>query len=219
MLVVDLTQPIHPAIPVYPGDPQPAVEQTGHIDSDGFATELLHIGTHTGTNIAAPAHFVAGGAEIQQLTLDRCVAPGVLLDVRGSASNSVIGKQQLLEAEAKIGRPVAHGEAVILYTGAAEQWGDSGYLTSHPGLDIDGARLLVERSAAIVGIDAISVDLPGDRGFSAHRVLLQAGILVVENLKSLGTLSKHGDFIFFAAPLPVVGATGSPTRALAIIGG
>ena len=73
--------------------------------------------THTGTHIDAPNHFIKGAGAIETVGLDRCVNPGVLLDLRGVPARGVIDRDALLAAQQKLGRELAGGEVVLLWTG------------------------------------------------------------------------------------------------------
>ena len=215
MRIVDLTQPIKAGMPVYPGDPGPELRPWAQRSIHGYDAELLHLGTHTGTHLDAPSHFLPEGLTVAGLSLERCLLPGALLDLRGAGSQ--IGRAALFAAEAKAARPIAGGGAVLLWTGWSAKWNTEEYLGGYPGLTDDGASWLVERRAGLVGIDTQNIDSPSAGEFPAHRILLGGGVLIVENLARLESLQSIAQFTFQALPLPIVGASGSPVRAVAVI--
>jgi kynurenine formamidase len=216
--VVDLSHPIEGSMPVFPSDPAPAVLPWSRIPVQPFNSEVLHLATHTGTHMDAPNHFFTGAAAIERVSLERCACPGAVLDLREAGTSGVIDANALRRAEGRRGRAVAEGEAVLLWTGWSGRWRSRDFLTHHPGLTEDGARYLAERRVAAVGVDSVNLDRPDAHDFPAHKELLGRGIPIVENLARLGAI-RSSRFTFVALPLGIVGATGSPVRAVAIIQG
>ncbi|PLX89418.1 MAG: hypothetical protein C0619_11100 [Desulfuromonas sp.] len=56
MKTIDLSHPIHPDIPVYPGTEPPQISPANSIDRDGFAEIRISMYSHTATHIDAPCH-------------------------------------------------------------------------------------------------------------------------------------------------------------------
>ena len=77
------------------------------------------------------------------------------------------------------------------------------------GFDGAAAQKLVEEGVRLVGVDRMSV---GDEG--AHRVLLGAGVVVVEGLDLSGV--EPGPYELYCLPLRLVGSDGAPARAILI---
>ena len=50
----------------YPGDPEPELSKYITLEEDGCQGMKLNIGTHTGTHMDAPAHFVKNGKTIDK---------------------------------------------------------------------------------------------------------------------------------------------------------
>ena len=205
-------------MPVFPTDPAPAVLPWARMPVHPFDTEVLHLSSHTGTHMDAPSHFVRGATAIDGVDVARCLSPGALLDLRDVAPGSTIDSSDLRDAEGRSGRYVSQGDAVLLWTGWSQRWRHRDYVAGYPGLSEDAARYLAERGASVVGIDTANVDHPGAGDFPAHRALLSAGIPIVENLTRLGMI-RSSNFTFVALPLAIASATGSPVRAVAVVGG
>lgn len=230
--VIDLTHPLSPQIPTLPGDPSLVVEpgSSGPPEGEGgeaWRTLRVTLSDHAGTHLDAPCHFFAGGLSTERIPASDLVLPGVMLDVR---------EQCLEDQDYRIGVNVLerwekeHGfipprSAVLFQTGWAFRWGDARrYLSldEHavprtPGLGAEAAELLVrERQVRMVGIDAPSVDVGRSTTFPVHRTLLGAGCYLLENLNNLYLLPENG-FVLVAAPLRLVGGTGSPCRVLALV--
>ncbi|MBF8299515.1 MAG: cyclase, partial [Dehalococcoidia bacterium] len=119
--IVDLTHPISGSMPMYPSDPQPEVRQWTRTHTHGYKSEVLHLGTHTGTHMDAPSHFLPSWPSIDALPLNGCMLPGMLLDVQSLGPFGRIDRAVLLTAEAAAGSKLARGEAALLWTGWSER--------------------------------------------------------------------------------------------------
>src|SRR5215204_2868969 len=165
MRVVDISLSLDPSTPVYPGDPAVAVERLSEaLGGDRYALSRLTIGSHAGTHVDAPAHFIAGGATVDALPLEACIGAAVVLDV--APSGDTIDIDQLA------GLPEG-ATRVLLRTGGPPIGGCA--------LGVEAARALVRRGVRLVGIDALSVAPPGAPG-AVHHILLAAGVVILEGL-------------------------------------
>ena len=119
------------------------------------------------------------------------------------------------------------GDVLLVRSGWGSRWDDSvayvGKDSGVPGVGEAGARWLATHEPAAVGADSIAFERveagKGHAVLPAHRVLLvEHGINIIETM-NLEQLAAEGivEFTFFAAPLPLVGATGSPVRPLALV--
>lgn len=225
MQLIDLSWPVQPGMPMFPGDPPVSLTPLGSLEADGFVSHLASLPAHSGTHVDAPAHVLAGGEALADLPLWRFAGPGVVLDVRERPGLAVTVAD--LEPHLAWLRAQAAAFALLL-TGDAERWGQPGYYTDGAHLT-PGAALLLAGLAlpggelSGLGLDAASVDPPydpydphGSRHLPAHRALLGAGMVIVENLRGLERLPLAGfDFLC----LPVLGGDGSPVRAAALLPG
>jgi arylformamidase len=182
----------------------------GYQDTTCEVTEVRFV-TSIGTYLDAPYHFDPDGADISQLDLAQLVLPGLALDLRGQAA-----PDRALPLEVLQGLNV-EGKALLLCTGWSEHWGDSRYY-QHPFVSRDMAEVLRSMRPALVGIDTLVIDNTQDPTRPAHTLLLQAGILIVENLNGLHALLGQA-FTFVATPAKVTRAAAFPVRAFAILGG
>jgi kynurenine formamidase len=90
MEVIDLTQTIHDDIPIYPGDPTPSINRFLTHEKDYCHVDILKLGSHTGTHIDAPYHFLKKGMKIDQIPVHRFLGHGVLVDVSGKSERALI---------------------------------------------------------------------------------------------------------------------------------
>ncbi|WP_305785839.1 cyclase family protein [Symbioplanes lichenis] len=214
---VELSHVISEGLITYPGLPAPvftphltrADSRSRYAEGTEFAMDLITMLGNTGTYLDSPFHRYADGSDLAGIPLERLAdLPAVVVRAVGRA----------VDAPDLDGLEIA-GHAVLLHTGGDKHWSTPAYAEDAPYLTEAGARLLVERGAALVGIDAINIDdaSPASGGTRpAHTLLLAAGIPVVEHLTGLGDLPPTGAR-FTAAP-PRVAAFGTfPVRAYASV--
>lgn len=215
--VVDLSHPIKDGMVTYPGLPGPQIGDhlTRAASEEAYGPGItFHIGrismvANTGTYLDSPYHRYADGDDLAAIPLQRLVdLDTIVVRVTGSGSRTV-DVVQLAPFEVA-------GRAVLIHTGWDRHWGTSSYGSDNPHLTAAAAGWLVERGAALVGIDSVNIDDTDDRTRPAHSTLLAAGIPIVEHLCHLDQLPPGGAR-FHAAPPAIDGLGTFPTRAYAII--
>ena len=203
--VVDLTNSVEDGMPYYPGDPRPTVMQWRSLRRDGVNLKLLILGSHSGTHVDAPAHFVDGGAAVDELGPMAFSGEAIVVDARGyrEVPPDVV--------------PLNPSRVLLIYTGISAAWRRGWVTDDYPYLSREAAELLVKRGVRVVGIDSPSVDAPGAEEPIVHRMLLSQGVLIVENLsRNLGRLVGKRVW-FLCLPLPIRSGDGAPARALALV--
>jgi len=213
--LIDLSHVIEHGLETYRGLPAPVISDfMSRADSRGHyapGTEF-HIGkiemvANTGTYLDSPFHRHANGADLAALPLER------LADLEGVVLRRPYATARATDAADLAGVDV-RGRAVLIHTGFDVHWRSERYFSGHAFLTDAAAQTLVERGAALVGIDSLNIDDTGDGRRPVHTRLLGAGIPIVEHLTNLGAL-PDGGFRFFAVP-PKVRAFGTfPVRAFA----
>jgi kynurenine formamidase len=227
--VIDLTQPIEERMPVSIGHPHVMLHRYLDRSAGDVATvELLLLSLHAGTHVDAPMHFVAGGPCVDELDPLALCGPAVVIDVAGDGNWKEISPAELDAWEAAASEQVQPGDIVLLRSGHARHWtrmpAGVRYLTTPwPYLDQAGARWLLTRKIRALGVECPDPDRVDQRDifkatFPAHRLLLSAGVPIIENLAHLDHITNTR-FEFRALALPIAGASGSPVRALAILPG
>lgn len=209
--VIDLSHPISPEMPVWPGTPAPEIRPLASIAEDGFAEQSIRLSSHTGTHLDAPAHMIEGGASLDRFGPGQFFGRAVVVDARASAGG-VIGAGLLKSS----GAAFADADFVLLHTGWARLWGQAGYDFGYPVLDDEAAGWLSGLRLKGVGIDAPSFDTADSHDYPVHRRLLRAAFLLIENLDNLHLLPPSGTMVA-VFPLPVESAEACPVRAVAIL--
>ena len=80
-MIIDLSHAVENGMAVFPGDPEPRVEDAGAVEP--WRVSRLHLGSHTGTHIDAASHYVPGAATIDAYPLERFVVSGVVAPALG----------------------------------------------------------------------------------------------------------------------------------------
>lgn len=203
----DLSHPLHTDMPVYPGDPVVTISEATTIERDGFNVLHVHMGSQSGTHMDAPLHFLEGGAPIDAISPDTFMGRATIARVTGLGESAVIDASD-------IPTPPHSGAILLLHTGWSDHWGSERYF-AHPYLSAAAAEKIVALGYKLVAIDALSVDqTEGSTGdFTAHMVLLGAGIPICENLTNLAGITWDEPWVSLL-PIRIQGGDGAPIRAI-----
>ncbi|RLF23280.1 MAG: cyclase family protein [Thermoprotei archaeon] len=215
MRIVDLSYKITHGMSVFPGYPIPAIIKWANIKVHGFYANVLYVVEHGGTHVDSPAHFIEEAPTIDKIPLGKFFGPCIALKVEPRRGN-VIGVEDIKRAENEQGLRLEKDLIVLLYTGWDSKWGSDEYFKNFPGIDSDAAEYLAEKEIKAVGIDSPSIDPPQATEFPAHKILLRKGILIYENLRSIGeVVGKRGTF--YGVPLAIENGSASPVRAFIVL--
>jgi kynurenine formamidase len=183
----------------------------------------LVMNEHNGTHVDAPAHFISDSkphahVTIDQVSLTRLVGRGVRLDCRSFKEGHYVSRDFVVSWEATHGS-LKEGDIVLFDFGWAPRWAtrpnDQRYAGDWPGVGMDAAEYLIEKSVDALGVDTLSPDPPEALVKNPiHPVVLEKQVLILENLCNLDRLPDF--FVFLALPLKIKGGSGSPVRAVAV---
>jgi arylformamidase len=202
----DVTVPIHPAMPVFQGDPPVEISRFLSIEKgDAANVSSLRMGAHTGTHVDAPLHFVDGARGVDGIPLETLIGPARVVDL---AEAREISSQTLADIDLK------GVERILFKTSNSSLWSEGGFKKDFVYITGDAAEALVNAGIKLVGIDYLSVEKFDAATPSAHIALLEAGIVILEGLN----LSKvgPGEFHLICLPLLISGCDGSPCRAVLV---
>jgi kynurenine formamidase len=210
MRAVDLTHPMATGMPRMDGIEEPLFEDVATVAKDGYAMSRYRFWNHTGTHVDAPSHQVLDGATLDEIPLERLVTAATVIDVRGRAAGAIPPHELEPSLDA-----VEPGDAVLFCSGNDANWGTAAYWHGWSYPDGEAARALLARGAVAVGFDGPSADPVESTTYDLHRIWLEAGALIIENLKSLDQLPRRCQLVI--APLRVAGANGAPARVFALV--
>jgi len=205
MRIYDITVPLSPALPVYPGDPEVTIMPLAQLQwGDAANVSRLVLSSHTGTHLDAPRHFFAEGLTIDGLDLHVLMGPARVCAFPHVTTH--------LTADDLRPLGLAGTKRLLLQTPNAALWQKTGFQTNYVALTESAAYLLVEMGVQLVGIDYLSVDAFERQDFPVHRILLGAGVLILEGLDLRAV--PPGDYELLALPLLLQHGDGAPVRAI-----
>lgn len=206
MTLYDLSHPIEPGMPTYPGDPVVETYPNATHDEEGFRLTAFGLSTHTGTHVDAPLHVEPDGKPLDAFPIERFHYDARLVPCD-------VGNDDLITPDHLPDRDETDADDADLYvfaTGWSDRWGDISYF-EHPHLSPECARSCAERGVD-VAVDLPSVDpIGGD--LLAHHELCRDERLILENVTNLDSLPER--FIVHAYPIPLGNADGAPARVVA----
>lgn len=206
MKIVDVSVPIRDAMTVYRGNPPVRIRPAMTLSKNGVNLSELCLGSHTGTHVDAPSHFIRRGAGADRLDLDRFVGPAWVADLRRV-------KGGITAADLRKARIPPGSRRVLLRTRNSGWWHPArAFRTDFVYLASDGADWMVERGVKLVGIDYLSIEGYGVPGAPTHQRLLGAGIPILEGLDLFRV--RPGRWNMAALPLRIINGDAGLTRAV-----
>jgi arylformamidase len=181
-----------------------------------YETKMMFFPEHCGTHLDAPRHYWESGSSVDQIPLSRLLVPGHLLDLTHRGAGEAITIADMEMAEEKSGRMIGPGTAVTCWTGADRYWGTDEMKTQRPYIPTSTAEFLVGRGMQLFATDLIGMDDPAEWWDPTHLAWLSKDVYMVQQLRGLERLVGK-EFLFMAFPMKVVGATGCPVRAAALV--
>lgn len=197
----DISQRLHPGLPVWPGDTP--FRQTGTWQMEGGSpvnVSALTLSTHSGAHADAPLHYAAGAPDIASVDLAPYLGECLVVDARGAGA--LIGPEHL---------PGLAGAARVLFRTFArfphEAWPAATTAIAPETIDA-----LAAQGVRLVGLDGPSLDPQDSKTMDAHRAVLRHDMRVLEGLVLDDV--PPGRYELIALPLAIVGGDASPVRAV-----
>lgn len=217
-MIIDLTMTLREGIMTFPVHWHPVVEitQLGRFEVEGRETRKVTLGTHTGTHVDAPRHFVPGGTTIEHTDLEIYYGPARLLDFTDLPDKTEITKEMLVERVGENFPP-----RLIFRYDWDRRLNNLEYYSHHSYLSEEACEWIVAQGIRLVGFDAPMPDDPrngrgSEKDSPNHTILLGAGVAILEYLVNLSKIPVP-DFILSALPLKIDRGDGAPVRAVAIV--
>ncbi len=209
MKIFDISLPVSPKLPVWPGDPPVELELVSSMDAGAHDNiSRLACSVHTGTHVDAPHHFLNDHRSVDALSLDVLTGPALVIQIPESVD--------LVTAVILENAAIPSGTSrLLLKTRNSQLWerGEKEFIKDFVGVSLDGAEWLVQAGVKLVGIDYLSI-APYKQSIPTHTALLKPGIVILEGL-DLSAVSP-GSYDLYCLPLKLVGSDGAPARAILI---
>ncbi len=213
MMIYDISLTIRPDMPVWPGDPSVSIERRVSIEQgDSANVSYLALGTHTGTHLDPPVHFIPGRKGVDALDLNVLVGPAYVVEF--DVEHGITAAD--LEAA---GLP-PDATRLLCKTRNSQGWTENPtqFDPNFVYLSPDAAQWLVDHGYRLVGVDYLSVEQfeMAGQGAPTHHILLDAEVIVVEGLNLAGV--PEGRYTLVCLPLKIQAGDGAPCRAVLIDG-
>lgn len=199
----DVSLTIHSGMKVWPGDAPVELETLTDMSDSLCNLSALRLGSHAGTHVDAPRHFLTDGVGVDDIKLDLLVGPARLFQLTDAACID----RKLLE-----GLDLEGVSRLLLGTRNSALWRQAEFCEDYIYLTEDAAAYLVEKQIKLVGIDYLSVEEFNSVENPVHYILLGAGTVIIEGLDF--TNVPPGDYELLCLPLKVKGADGAPARVI-----
>lgn len=202
MKIYDVTVPVSKDMIVYPGDPHVRVERKSIINKNEAKANLtrLSLGSHTGTHVDAPFHFLEDGMTVDHLPLELMIGRARVVEVTAPVINEAALDEFDFTADAR----------VLFKTRNSYLWNQKKFVEEFVYITPEAARALVNEGIKVVGIDYLSVEKFGVEDFKTHQTLLEAGTMIIEGLDLREV--EAGDYEMICLPLKIKDGDGAPAR-------
>ncbi|HYU87860.1 MAG TPA: cyclase family protein [Candidatus Bathyarchaeia archaeon] len=209
----DLTHHLRNGMPIYPGDPFPSFEHYSTLQKDGVNLTKITMGSHTGTHLDAPRHFIQDGIGIDKILPNKLIGEAYVADLSRKSIGSGITSQDL---KRNLEEKISRDDIVVIYTGCSEHWGDESINRDYTYLTGDAADYLVSKKVRAVGIDFLSVEKFKAPEPVAHKTLLANGIFIIESLSSALKQFVGERILLICMPIKLQDGDGAPSRVVAV---
>lgn len=206
--IIDISTPIYPGMPLWPGTADTRIVQVSSVEADGVNVSRICCDAHAGSHAEGSLHHFADGRSVADLPLDILIGPAYVAYLPDAAH---IGRQELENAGIPAGT-----ERLLLRTRNSLLWRDTNrpFQPDYVALTVDGAEWVVEAGVKLIGIDYLSVGRYQADGRETHKALFSAQVIAVESL-DLDAV-KPGVYQLICLPLKVDKAEAAPVRAVLV---
>ena len=220
MRIVDLTVPIGEDT-LSPPSVNLQLMLTSYHRGPGFwQASKVEMLLHTGSHVDFGRHVMADGETAVDVDLERVFGDALVVDLSFVAPSHAISV-----ADLEIHAPeIRKGDIVLVRTDWTEKhWGNfPTYYTESPFCSPEAAQWLIDKGAKAIGFDCFSeycARLPDftSEDFIIHKIILENGAILMQQMTNLSKLPKDRRFRFFAPFVKMRGAEGSPARFFALL--
>ncbi len=202
---IDISVPIRDGMVHWPGDSPVSIKRVEDIEKGDTANlSAISMGTHSGTHLDAPIHFLKQGQGIDNIPIDTLVGRARVIEIRDP---------ELIKPEELVGLGIRDGERILFKTeNSSHVWQKDEFVEDFVFISDVAADFLVSRGIRLVGVDYLSVGSFKHGGSYVHKTLLSSGIWIIEGL-NLSNVTP-GNYDLICLPLRIVGGDGAPARAI-----
>ncbi|MEE3626559.1 arylformamidase [Nitrospirillum sp. BR 11752] len=199
----DISQPLRPGLPVWPGDTAFGEERTWSIQPGcPVNVSRLVMSTHSGTHADAPLHYDATGLTAGALDLTPYLGPAQVITVPPGAPFATVDH---VAPQWLPGMP-----RLLLHS--YDRFPHEAWRSDYTAIDPALIDWLARQGGVLLGTDAPSLDPQDSKDLPAHTMLNRHRLAVLEGL--VLDAVPDGIYELIALPLPLSNADASPVRAV-----
>ncbi|MBV7298629.1 cyclase family protein [Enterovibrio paralichthyis] len=217
MKITDLSMMLEEGMQTFAAHWHPFFESTqlGRHGIENRETRKIILGTHTGTHIDAPRHFIARGETIENVPLEQINGPALVVDFSALPDKHEISREELCDALNN-----RCPERLIARFDWDLKLNTNEYYTDHAFFSEEACQWLVDNGCRVIALDTPQPDNPlngrgAEKDAPNHKILLGAGTVIVEYLVDIRKLSQQ-EVTLIVAPLKIKGGDGAPVRCFVI---
>jgi len=208
--IIDLTYKLENDMITYdaPWHPSFSIKQLAKINKEGRETRKIVFGTHTGTHIDAPRHFIENGDTVEKIPLNKLFGPVQIIDF------SNLQEKEAVTVE--IIKTIPISKKIIFKFGWGKKWGNMEFYDKYPYFTKDAAKYLVSQGVELIGYDTPSPDasyiFSNEEDSPVHKIFLKNKIVLVEYIANMDSISDYNNWNIVVSPLKIKDGDGSPAR-------
>lgn len=181
------------------------IEAIKDFEQDKVRETLIHINSHTGTHVEAPAHFLRDGITIDNIDLTQCCGRCQVVDMTFAEDSITDEHLSLL--------PIEANAIILLKTTNSELHDRALFDPNFVYLAASGAEYLVEKKIKAIGFDYVGLER-FQENHATHQILMKHNIVIMEGLRL--NMVRAGNYVLMCLPLAFVGLEAAPARAVLI---
>ncbi|MHB8520571.1 MAG: cyclase family protein [Limisphaerales bacterium] len=202
---IDISVPLYSGMVHWPDNPPVEIKRMLDMDCGALCNvSTVSMGSHTGTHMDAPLHFVRTGVGLDRMPLTATIGPARVIEIRD--------RESIKPGELRPHK-IRRGERILFKTrNSTRSWKSDAFDEDFVYISQEAARFLAERGVQTLGVDYLSVGGFKRDGVETHQALLGAGIWIIEGLNLAKV--KPGKYELVCLPLKVRNGDGGPARAV-----
>lgn len=205
MKIYDISVELYNKMLKWPSDPEIKFEAFSSIKNGGKANVTnIKCGSHSGTHIDAPYHFILKGKGIDKIKLDSLIGDAWVREIHSDK----IKLSDIQNVDYK------KYKRILFKTKNSRLLKNNKFYPNYVYLDYPAAEFLVKQKIKLVGIDYLSIERYKSKDHKVHQILLKNNVVIIETLDL--SKVKEGEYFLLALPIKIRGGDGAPARVVLI---
>ncbi len=185
------------------------ISRMGTLATVGRNTSRIVLGSHSGTHMDSPLHFIDGAIDISQMDINVMCGEASVVDLTRITGGMMVTLDDLKDVKVT--------ERMVFKFGWYKKWKTSEYYQKFPYFSEEAVQYLIDQGVKLMALDTPSPDDGSaitdlDNDSPNHKMLLKNNVIIVEYLCNTDCLDTNKKYEICALPLKLSGSDGSPAR-------